>query len=348
MSKSILKRIKTEMTPLIEDNVATFVWQGERAPRLIGDFTGWEDGDPAVLAKIQPGIWTYQLALPADAYIEYSFALGDERPKDPFNPRRSPNGVGGYNHYFHMPKRMLTSLARKNKNTPHGIVTQHSIPTELFAIGEKRTVFLYQPPVKEPASLLVVWDGRDFLRRMSLNNIIDNLIYKQRIRPIALALVDDGGLARTVEYSCNDSTLGFIMTEVLPLAKNHLNLIDINKNPGAYGVLGASMGGLMALYTGARIPQVFGHILSQSGAFAWAGFDMVVFDLLEHGDLRQLKIWMDVGIYDIPSLLVSNRRMYSLLNQRGYAVEYSEYNAGHNYPAWRDEVWRGLEYLFGK
>jgi enterochelin esterase-like enzyme len=39
--------------------------------------------------------------------------------------------------------------------------------------------------------------------------------------------------------------------------------------------------------------------------------------------------------------------MRDLLLGRGYDVTYREFNAGHNYPAWRDDVWRGLEALFG-
>jgi enterochelin esterase family protein len=36
-----------------------------------------------------------------------------------------------------------------------------------------------------------------------------------------------------------------------------------------------------------------------------------------------------------------------MLNQMGYPLTYREYHAGHNYPAWRDEIWRGLEALYG-
>jgi enterochelin esterase family protein len=39
--------------------------------------------------------------------------------------------------------------------------------------------------------------------------------------------------------------------------------------------------------------------------------------------------------------------MAKLLTRKGYEVTYREYNGGHNYPAWRDDVWRGLETLFG-
>jgi len=348
MPKSILKRLNKEQTPLIDGNIAKFVWQGEHAPKLVGDFTGWDAGDPVLMVKTEPGVWTHQLSLPSDAYIEYGFYLGEENLTDPNNSRRTPNGIGATNNYFYMPAYKPTSLIKKNKNIPHGVVTSYPVSTDYLIAGKQRIIHLYQPPVTEPVPLMVVWDGQDYLRRAHLNDIVDNLIAQGRIRPLALAMVNNGGQrSRHVEYSCNDASLGFLMTDVLPLATKQLNLIDIKTNPGAFGVVGASMGGLMALYTGTRIPNVFGNVLSQSGAFSWAGFDMVVLDLLEHGEMRPLKIWMDVGIYDIPGLLESNRRMLNILNQRGYQATYREYNAGHNYPAWRDDIWRGLETLFG-
>jgi enterochelin esterase family protein len=38
--------------------------------------------------------------------------------------------------------------------------------------------------------------------------------------------------------------------------------------------------------------------------------------------------------------------MRDLLTEAGYTLTYREYNGGHNYTAWREEVWRGLEALF--
>lgn len=348
MTGLILNRLITEKTPLIDENIATFVWRGRTAPNLVGDFTGWDDGNPVRLEKSEPGVWTYHLTLPPDAYIEYGFLKGEGSLMDPFNPRLTPNGVGGYNNYFAMPGYKPSDLAGKNRRIPHGTVTHHSIPTEYFISGKYRTVHLYQPPSKERVPLVVVWDGQEYLHRVRLNFILDNLISQGRIRPIALALVSNGGQkSRTGEYACNEATLAFLMTEVMPLATKELNLLDIDAFPGEFGVLGASMGGLMALYTGARIPHVFGKVFSQSGAFSWAGFDMVVFDLLENAEMRPLKIWMDIGIYDLPGLLVSNRRMQNMLTQQGYPLTYREYNAGHNYPSWRDDIWRGLEALYG-
>jgi enterochelin esterase-like enzyme len=67
-------------------------------------------------------------------------------------------------------------------------------------------------------------------------------------------------------------------------------------------------------------------------------------DLVRFGQGRNLQLWMDVGILD--DLLEDNRRMIALLDKRQYNVIYREFSAGHNYTAWRDDVWRGLEAMF--
>ncbi len=45
-------------------------------------------------------------------------------------------------------------------------------------------------------------------------------------------------------------------------------------------------------------------------------------------------------------VLSHHREMHALLQERKYYVTYREYSGGHNYTAWRDDVWRGLEKLF--
>jgi enterochelin esterase-like enzyme len=348
MTSALRKRLKTDPTPLIDQDGATFVWRGKTAPDLVGDFTGWDDRHPIKLEKIGSSLWIYHLSLPNDAYIEYSFMKDGETIPDPLNPRQTSNGVGGINSFFFMPDYIPSKLGAKKSHISHGSLRDFNIDTDYFISGNRRTIHLYQPPVKERVPLIVVWDGYEYLHRVKLNIIIDNLIAESRIRPVALAFVNNGGQkARMIEYACNEGMLVFLMTEVVPLAEKELNLIDFNTKPGEFGVLGASMGGLMAMYIGSRLPLVFGNVLSQSGAFTWAGFDMVVFDLLEHAKKGPLNIWMDVGRYDLPGLLESNRRMKDVLIKEGFGMTYQEYNAGHNYTAWRNEIWRGLEALYG-
>lgn len=348
MAGSLRKLLKTTVTPFIDRDDAMFVWKGKTPPLLIGDFTGWDDRNPAVMVKSEPGIWTYKLQLPKDAYIEYRYLHDGVRIADPFNPRELSNGLGDYNNYFGMPDYKPTGLTRKNPRTPHGLITSHEVNTDEFILGKTRTVYLYQPAVTNPVPLIVIWDGQDYLKRAHLNIIVDNLIARGSIDPLALAFVSHGGQkTRTVEYAPSEATMAFLLYEVLPLAREELNLLDINAFPGAYGIMGASMGGLMALYTGVRLPHIFGNVLSQSGAFSWAGFETGVFDLLREVKKLPLKIWMDVGLYDLAGLLDSNRQMLNLLNQRGYPVIYREYHAGHNFTSWRNDIKRGLKALYG-
>jgi enterochelin esterase family protein len=100
----------------------------------------------------------------------------------------------------------------------------------------------------------------------------------------------------------------------------------------------------MALYTGMRLPGIFGRVLSQSGAFFLPDFEFVVVDLVRHAPAAGIRVWMDAGRYEW--LLQGNRKMARLLRRQGYALTYREYSGGHNYTCWRDDIGRGLEELF--
>lgn len=339
-----LDRMQKHGTPLIDGGQVTFLWSGKKVPRLRGDFCGWEEEDGLVLKKVASNLWEITLDLPEDGYFEYAYFDRNDRFLDPHNRRTTPNGMGKTNNTFWMPLAKPTDLTRRRRDTPAGMVKTVEVEMAHMLASPTRKVTYYQPPVDDPCPLLVVWDGSDYLKRANLPAMVDNLIDLNRIRPVALAMVTNGGKSRFVEYACSDATLMALLSCVLPEAKKQLNLLDIGNNPGAYGVMGASMGGLMALYTGLRHPQIFGKVLAQSGAFSFRDYDFVTSTLVRIGDPNELKIWMDCGKFEF--LLQANRTMHEMLTKAGYLVVYREYNAGHNYPAWRDDLWRGLEYLF--
>jgi enterochelin esterase-like enzyme len=340
-------RIQKEGSPLIDGNTVTFVWYGASAPDLVSDLHGWED-TPVPLTQVDENIWIHTISLPRNGYLEYAFwdAALNKRFPDPYNSRRVPNGFGKYNHYFYMPDAHPHPLTTRQPGIPTGTVSRHDLLTHELAIGSKRRIYLYQPPVPYPVPLLVVYDGNDYFKRGRLTQVVDNLIHQQRIQPIALAMLTNGGLARPLEYACNEMTLGFVSEIVLPLAYEHLNLVNLADQPGAFGILGASMGGLMALYTALRLPEIFGHVISQSGAFAIDEHEFVIFNLVKYVPIPTLKAWLDVGLFEF--LLDPNRRMHQLLLERGCNHGYEEYPGGHNYTTWRNHLWMGLEYIFGK
>jgi enterochelin esterase family protein len=352
-SDSMIQRARRSGNPVVLGNRATFIWQGRTAPCLMSDVNGW-DSTFRPFKRLSPGsgsassrpVWSCSLTVPRDAYVEYAFYNPMTRQKflDPWNRHTVSNGVGGRNNYFYMPETMPSPFAMRRADVDGGALSSHRVETKWLREDHEREVYLYRPPVKEPVPLLVVYDGQDYLQRAKLTTIVDNLIADKRIRPIAIALLPHAGRWRNVEYACSDGTLLWLDQVVLPLAQKRLKLLDIDKHPGAYAVLGASLGGTMALYTGLRMPEIFGKVISQSGAFMIESRDFAVVDLVRHGHAQNVNIWMDVGRLD--ELLQDNRRMYDLLKEQGYPVTYREFSSGHNYTAWRDDLWRGLEAMF--
>lgn len=335
--------VRLHGNPLIQGTRVTWVWEGETAPYLVGDFNDWDDS-VALLQPVARGVWSYSTELPLDAYIEYALRAhpnGHERLPDPYNARRTPNGMGYHNYFFYMPQGKPSLLARRRRSG-RGQLLERELRDTMLMATPRRSVWLYQPPVQEPCPLLIVLDGKDYLRRANLPAIIENLSAPGKMRPVALALIDNGGPARGVEYLCSEATLGLLLTQVIPLAQSELNLLP--PESGTYGILGASLGGLMALYAGLRAPHIFGRVLSQSGAFLLPGYETPVFELVRRQAAPTLQTWLDVGRYE--SLLQANRALRSEMQARGYNVAYREFNAGHNYPAWRDNVHHGLMALY--
>jgi enterochelin esterase family protein len=354
-SNSKILRARESGNPVIEGSEVTFFWEGRTAPTLVGDFNHWDSSATPfkrLSPRLQPAsaksVWYCTLSLPRDAYVEYAFhdPVSQKNFTDPLNKKSISNGMGGRNNFFYMPEGKPSPLTTRRAGMPAGEVTHHRVSTWMMDGKGERTVHLYQPPVQERVPLLIVYDGTDYLRRGKLAVIVDNLIAQKRIQPIAMAFLQNGGRWRSVEYFCSDATLLWLDQEVIPLARRELNLLNVKRHPGAYGVLGASAGGLMSLYTGLRMPEIFGKVLSQSGVSSWEGRDFATVDLVKHKHARDIRIWLDAGKFEWGWLLKDNRRMKSLLKKNGYQFVYREYSGGHNHISWRDDIWRGLEALF--
>ncbi|RPI90230.1 MAG: esterase family protein [Chloroflexi bacterium] len=355
-SNSTIRRALESGNPVVQGNRVTFIWEGDSAPQLMSDLTGWEE-KPKPFKRVSSTprsasspsgktLWSCSLTVPRDAYIEYAFydAASQEKFLDPWNERTVNNGLGSRNNFFYMPETMPSPFSMRRATVHASTLTRHRVSTDLLQDDSERDVYLYKSPVSDPVPLLIDYDGYEYLNRGKLTTIMDNLIADRLICPIAIAFLLNGKSRRNVEYLCSDATITWLEREILPLAHEHLRLLDLAEHPGAYAVLGASAGGLMSMYTGLRMPEIFGKVLCQSAVFSLDGRDLSAVDLVRSGHVRDLKIWMDVG--KLEELVEDNRRMVALLRDKEYKVTYREFSASHNYTAWRDDIWYGLEEMF--
>ena len=353
ISSSTIQRARQSGNPIIDGKHATFIWEGKTTRYLVSDLNNWDEKlkpfkrvSPRLVPDSAKPVWSCSLTLPRDAYIEYAFhdPKTEKNFLDPLNRRSVNNGVGSRNNFFYMPEALPSPFTIRRADVPAGTVTSHRVESKWLRDDSERQIYLYKPPVKEPVPLLIVYDGQDYLQRAKLAISVDNLIAEKRIRPIAMAFLPSAGRWRSVEYACSDATILWVDQGILPFAKKNLKLLNIERYPGIHGVLGASLGGTMSLYTALRMPEVFGKVMSQSGAFMIESRAFAVVDLVRHGQAREVNIWMDVGGFE--ELRDDNRDTHKLLVGKGYRVTYREYSGGHNYTSWRDDIWRGLEEMF--
>ena len=80
LNEELLWRCRRSGAPLIEDGKAVFIWFGETAPYLMGDFNGWDDNDPVAMQMVEENIWFFELELADDAYIEYIY-INDQQER---------------------------------------------------------------------------------------------------------------------------------------------------------------------------------------------------------------------------------------------------------------------------
>ncbi|MCR5294157.1 MAG: esterase family protein [Lachnospiraceae bacterium] len=157
--------------------------------------------------------------------------------------------------------------------------------------------------------------------------------------------------------------MDYITKELPALIKE---LFPVSTDPRKWTVMGESMGGYGSLVCGLHHPEVFGKIVSFSGAVdlikAGQSFTDVVwedlagnenkarvrgYDLFSLADrlLEVQPIWMCCGRDD--TLLDMNRRFYEKVKDR-WKVCYSEGEGGHDFLYWNPKLKEVLPWILGR
>jgi enterochelin esterase family protein len=130
-------------------------------------------------------------------------------------------------------------------------------------------------------------------------------------------------------------------------------------DPARTVVCGSSAGGLAATFAAFQRPDVFGNVLSQSGAF-WPGATRDdpnqewLTKTIAASPRKSVRFVLQVGMLEIfhtpgfgPSILQTNRRLREVLIGEGYDVQYSEVAGAHEPANWRGGLADGLIQLLG-
>lgn len=224
-----------------------------------------------------------------------------------------------------------------------------------------RKVWIYTPSdYKRDASpaydVLFCFDGDDYINDISAPAVLDNEIAAKKIPPL-VAIFIDNSVDRLGDLANHEQFADFMATELVPWARRNAN---ITTDPQHTIIAGYSAGGLGAAYVAYKHPELFGKVLSQSGAF-WRGnegasepYEWLTRQFAE-SPRKNLRFYVEVGAEEKnhavsvgPVFIEATRRFRDALLAKGYPLSYREIPGAHHEPShWRTQFGPGLLYLTG-
>lgn len=378
-----------DKAPLIEpfpgdplSSWVTFVYRGDAGTRTVkldgGPLAQSFEGLAKNLVRLgDTDLWYRTERVPNDARYIYLFTINMNRrlpddPKfrqrlyqqavkaDPLNPKFRHADSQGDSFpavsVLELPDAPPQPYIEPVEGNPKGIVTECKFQSDV--LKQERHIAVYTPPdfnVKREAAypLIVLFDGSGYHRadQIPAHTIVDNLITAKRIAPPVILFVD-ATKERSKELQCSESFDAFVAKELVPWTRSHYHATS---DPAHTIIGGLSLGGVMASYCALKHSDIFGNVLSQSGAFwVYPG----VFDktppLPREGTLPTeflkspklpVRFYLEAGRFEnfaINDLLGSNRHFRDILLAKGYDVTYAEFSGGHHFISWRGSLADGL------
>jgi enterochelin esterase family protein len=388
--------IKEQGAPLVEpapesdhDMLVTMLWRGSEETRNVFVFRLGDVSKP-MTRLLDTDLWYKTFRLQNGARFIYQFATNLPDPKewrgiarfegdlrnDPLNPFQftehynelNPSEGNSFS-AVELPSAEPQSWTIVHPNIPAGRVQRDKFHSKL--LGNERPIWIYTPhgyaADKKPYGLLVLTDGGQYVNTVHVATILDNLIAARLIPPLVAVMVENPD--RWHELSCNSTYADFLAQEIVPWARANYHATD---RPEQTIIGGASLGGLQAAFVGLKHSEVFGNVLSQSGAFGWkpdgekepewlnrqfaASPRLRLRFSFEAGLMEGTWWWRDLmakipnappaNLID-PTLLASNRDLRDTLQSKGYAVHYTEFNGNHTLFNWRGTLASHLIALVG-
>jgi predicted alpha/beta superfamily hydrolase len=238
-------------------------------------------------------------------------------------------------------------------------------------LRNQRDLVVYLPPGYEEQPeqrfpVLYLHDGQNlfdgatsFIPGMDwhVGQTADRCIQEKTIQPLIIVGIYNAGKARVQEYTPTqvprlgggraDRFAKFLLDEVMPFTQGEYRL---KFGPAFTGMGGSSLGGLVSLYLGLKLPHVFGKLAALSPSVWWN--QRVIARFVEAAQVQpRPRIWLDIGTREGPRTLQDVEQFRDVLLRKGWRLDvdlhYERVQGGeHNEAAWAERVGPFLEFLF--
>ncbi|MBE0642515.1 MAG: T9SS type A sorting domain-containing protein [Bacteroidetes bacterium] len=324
------------------DSMVWFFYKGPaQEVAVAGDMNSWSDTQSPLQRLSNTDLWYRGERFAPDTRIDYKLVVDGNWILDPRNPYTVSGGFGP-NSELRMPGYVPPDEIIRHEGVPHGSIIDTIFSST--ALGGDRQVRIYLPAGYDSGTerypVMLFHDGLDYYTLGSAANVLDNMIHEQRIPPCIGVFVP--ALDRTQEYAgaSIDAFTDFIVHTVM---KRIDATYRTRSEPEARAMIGSSNGGNIALYIAMKHPEVFGCSAAQSSNIITS-----VFDTFRNGPVLPVRLYLDLGIYDIQVLIPMVHSFVPLLQSKGYEVLYREYNEGHSWGSWRAHIDNALVFFFAR
>ncbi|HEY1923638.1 MAG TPA: alpha/beta hydrolase-fold protein [Candidatus Acidoferrum sp.] len=237
-------------------------------------------------------------------------------------------------------------------------------------LRNQRDLIVYLPPGYDEQPdrrfpVLYLHDGQNLFDRATsfagqdwnVQGAADDLINAGSVAPLIVVGIYNTGKSRIHEYTPTkapklgggraDRYAKFLLQEVMPFIQNEYRA---DPNPLLTGIGGSSLGGLVSLYVGLKLPHSFGKIAALSPSVWWNQRVILRFAATVRVDSHPL-IWLDIGTKEGPRIVPDVEQFRDVLIQKGWSLgqdlHYERIEGGeHNEWAWSQRIGRVLEFLY--
>jgi len=326
---------------VVQDSVVYFLYRGQaRRVAVAGDATAWST-NACPMSRIEgTDLWYRRQVFEPDARLDYKLVVDDTLwLLDPRNPHTVRGGFGP-NSELRMPKYKPPGELSPLPGMPQGTLSDTVVYSP--SLGEMRKVSVYLPaghaPAAGPYALALFHDGDDYLNLGSATRALDYLIACRQVPPLVAVFVPPKQRGREYAGDRKEALAGFIVEELLPWLGGRYGVCE---DPRLHATIGASNGGNISLWLGIRYPERFANIGAQSSFV-----EPAVAAAFAQGEKRPLRIYLDIGTYDIPLLIPLVQNLRRVLAEGGYQFCYREWHEGHSWGNWRAHLDEVLVWLF--
>ncbi|QMW04372.1 alpha/beta hydrolase-fold protein [Spirosoma foliorum] len=345
------QRLPPIKSPEVADGGLTFRLRAPNAKEVILDIEGISK---ETMVKDDQGVWSFTKKLDPDVY-DYAFVVDGLRIPDPANPVAKPCYQCNGQSLAHMPG--PASLSWEIKDVPRGAVNHQVYRSAVM--GEDRDYYVYLPPNydpkrKEPYPVFFLLHGAtgtalSWIVNAQANIILDNLIAEGKAKPMIMV--------NTLGYGGNDKYATEVIQEIIPQVEKTYNAA---KDRTQRAIVGLSMGGGTAYYTGLNHLDHFAYVGGMSSAVGMGGprppasttsspattassteqatamMDVFAktYPKLDEKANSQLKLlWVACGVDDF--LYQNNKYFREYLSSKNVKFTYHETPGGHTFMVWR-------------